>query len=65
MYNLSRREARVYMFTVTYIDYDSPVNNVAPPPQPCRELEKELARLIVGGQIAARIDSQAKVLYAR
>jgi hypothetical protein len=28
-------------------------------------LEKELAGLIVDGQITARIDSQAKVLYAR
>lgn len=28
-------------------------------------LEKELAQLIMNGQIPARIDSQAKVLYAR
>ena len=31
----------------------------------CSALEKELAQLIMDGQVTARIDSQAKVLYAR
>lgn len=31
----------------------------------CSALEKELASLIMDGQIQARIDSQAEVLYAR
>lgn len=31
----------------------------------CRALEKELAELVAGGQVQARIDSHAKVLYAR
>ena len=35
------------------------------PPRPCSGLERELAALISSKQIRARIDSHAKVLYAR
>lgn len=31
----------------------------------CRELQKELEALIVGGRVAARIDAHSGVLYAR
>ena len=35
------------------------------PPLQVNELERELAQLIMAGQIPARIDSQNKVLHAR